>query len=147
MIESRDVGFWRSVADHPEVKPHIALGREFDIADVVSNPMVRPLRFEHGGFLFVQLDGLGRVHELHTLFTPDGWGREVLLALKQACEEILSKAQVITTYEVEGNWRSRPPKTFRFQAAGDFEPCALGSFKTWILTKSDWLTSPARRSM
>ena len=149
IAEQRDPSFWRAVIDHPQVKPHVTLGHAFDVAPLVASARVLPLASENGGFLMVQLDGIGRVFELHTMFRPEGWGREVLLALKDACEMMFCErgAQIITTYEVATNKRSQPPKTFRFQPAGDFEPCDYGDFRSWVLTKADWLTSPARRSM
>lgn len=147
--EDRDVSFWSTVYEHPEVKPHVGLGQDIDLAEILDNPWVVPLRAEHGGFLFVRLDGMGRVYELHTMFTPEGWGREVLLALKAATQEIFERgAQVIVTYDVEGNWRSRPPKTFRFEPAGEFAPTRLGrSLRSWVLTRTAWETSPARQRM
>lgn len=146
---SRDVGFWNGVYEHPEVKPHVSLGHDVDLSELLGNPWITPLRAEHGGFLFVRLDGLGRVHELHTLFTPEGWGREVLNALKEAVEHMFQNgAQIITTYDVEGHWRSRPPKTFRFEPAGDFAPTDLGPrLRSWVLTRNAWDNSPARLRM
>jgi hypothetical protein len=147
--EDRDHAFWNAVYEHPAVKPHVSLGHDVDIiTPLLANPAVTPLRAEHGGFLFVRLDNLGRVHELHSLFTPEGWGREVLQALKEAVSEMFARgAQVITTYDVEGNWRSRPPKTFRFQPCGDYAPALGVNLRTWVLTRADWEASPARRSM
>lgn len=140
--------WWRSIAEHPEVAPHISFGQEFDVMDLVEHPSVLPLRAEHGGFLFFRLDGLGRVYELHTLFTPAGWGREVLAAAKLAFAKMFERgAQVITTYEVEGWWRSRPPKSFGFRSAGGFAPDLGRSLRTWILTSDAWDASPARRRM
>lgn len=148
--EERDPTFWRAIYDHPQVHPHVSLGQDIDLPALVAHPSVTPLAAEHGGFLFVRLDGLGRVYELHTMFSPDGWGREVLLALKAACERIFdSGAQLITTYEVEGNWRSKPPKTFRFEACGEFasaEPYQH-RFRTWALSRANWVASPARQRM
>jgi hypothetical protein len=148
--EDRDEAFWRGVYEHPEVKPHVSFGHELDIGDIIASPAVLPLRAEHGGFLFFRLDGIGRVYELHTLFTPEGWGREVLQALKEAvCEVYARGGQIVTTYDAEGHWRSRPPKTFRFEAAGDFAdvtglPVRL---RSWVLTRTAWEGSPAYRSM
>lgn len=147
--EERDAGWWQALADHPAVKPHSGLGRDLDMS-VVANPAITPLRSENGGFLFCRLDGLGRVQELHTLYRPEGWGKEVLGALKAACELIFqSGAQLITTYEVAGNWRSRPPKTFRFEPCGDFAPAPGFSheFRTWLLRRDAWEASPARKRM
>lgn len=147
--ESRDLEFWNGIYQHPAVKPHVSLGQAVDLAAIVASPAVTPLRADHGGFLFVRLDGLGRVFELHTLFTPEGWGREVLIALKEAVSAMFAAgAQIITTYQVEGNWRSQPPKTFRFQPAGEFAPTHLGvAMRSWVLTQAAWEASPARLRM
>lgn len=148
MIREDRSGFWSEIAEHPEVKPHASLGYEFSISELVKSPFVTPLRSENGGFLFIRLDGLGRVYELHTLYRPEGWGREVLGASKAALTTMLGRgAQVLTTYEVEGWWRSRPPKSFGFQPAGSFVETPLGSLRTWILTQAAWDRSPARRRM
>lgn len=147
--EDRDPAFWRLIAEHPEVSEHVSLGREFDVAELVEHPAVTPLRGEHGGFLFVRLDGRGRVFELHTMFTPEGWGREALLSAKAAFDEMFARgAEVITTQEAANWWRSRPPKTFRFQAAGEFsdDPTLAVSLRTWVLTRAAWQSSPAKRS-
>jgi len=147
IIEDRS-GFWDEIAAHPEVKPHVGLGYDVSMADVVRHPRTVPLRSANGGFIFVQLDGLGRVYELHTLYRPEGWGREVLAAAKEAFATMFGRdAQLVTTFEVEGWWRSRPPKSFGFQPAGEFAPTLLGSLKTWILTAEAWERSPARRRM
>lgn len=148
----RDPAFWDGVANHPEVAPHVFLGQQgLSFMECVSHPSVTPLRAKHGGFIFAKLDGLGRVYELHTLFTPEGWGREVFIAARQAFNRIFDQgAQVIVTYEVEGWWRSRPPKTFRFAPAGDFEPAPPEygvNLRTWILTREAWEKSPARGRM
>jgi hypothetical protein len=146
--EHRDPEFWIGVYEHPAVKPHVGLGGELDVAAVVSNPLVVPLRADHGGFLFIRLDGLGRVHELHTLFTPEGWGREVASAAKEAFGLMFDRgADLIVTYEVAGNRRSQPPLSFRFQAAGGFAPDLGASLRTWVLTRSAWEASPAFRRM
>jgi hypothetical protein len=148
--EDRDPVFWGSVISHPEVGPHVTFGQHIDLAQILAHPWVTPLRDDHGGFLFVQLDALGRVRELHTMFTPQGWGREVLLALKASVARVFaSGAQLIVTYEVEGNWRSRPPKTFRFEPCGDFAkaPDFPHRLRSWVLRQDAWEGSPARRGM
>ena len=148
IVEDRDPTFWERIASHPEVAPHVALGKEFKVGELVGHPSVTALRAAHGGFLFVRLDGLGRVYELHTMFTPLGWGREVSQSAKEAFDLMFARgAQVITTYEVADWWRSRPPRTFRFQSAGGFEQALeLGvALKTWVLTRDAWSSSPAGR--
>lgn len=143
----RDPAFWREVAGHPEVAPHVSLGRELDIGSVVTHPLVTPLRAEHGGFLFIRLDPLGRAVELHTLFTPEGWGREVHGAAKAAFDHVFGAgAEMVLTNEVEDNRRSQPPRSFRFAPCGDFGPTPYGPrFRTWFLTRDAWEGSPARR--
>lgn len=148
--EERDPAFWERVATHPEVAPHITFGGAVDrLGEIIPLDHVTPLASEHGGFLFVKLDGVGRVHELHTVYTPEGWGREVLGAAKSAFERMFSAgAQLITTYEVAGWWRSRPPKSFGFRPCGAFAPAPdMPDLRTWILTRDDWSASPAHRRM
>lgn len=141
--EERSGDFWRGVVEHPKVA-HVLMGLPLDIGDLVSHERVIPLASENGGFLFCQLDGLGRVFELHTLFKPEGWGREVSTAAKEAFAEMFAKgARVITTYEVEG-WTA-PPLSFGWRTAGEFSPSSLGNLRTWVLTLDGWEASPARR--
>lgn len=147
--EQRDPGFWQAVAEHPEVAPHVFLGHgPVSLAELVAHESVCPLASDRGGFLFCRLDAIGRLWELHTLFTPEAWGREVFVSAIQALSQMFQgSAQVVTTYEVEGWWRSRPPKSFGFQRAGDFRavPQIGAALSTWILTKAAWEQSPAHR--
>lgn len=147
--EERDAAFWTRIYEHPDVKPHVSLGADLDLAGIVTHPGVTPLAATHGGFLFARLDGLGRTFELHTLFTPEGWGREVLEASKQAFQRMFDAgADLIVTQEVAGNRRSQPPLSFRFAPCGDFRPSPLGhDLRTWVLTRAAWDASPARLRM
>lgn len=143
LVEDRDPAFWFSIFNHPDVKPH--MGGLFDIGPVVTHPSVIPLRTEHGGYLLHRLDGLGRVYDLHALYRPEGWGKEACTGLKSALAWIFAAgAQLVTAQEVEGWWKSRPPRSFGFRPAGDFAPSEFGSLRTWVLTKAAWETSPAR---
>lgn len=147
--EDRDVAFWTGVANHPAVMPHVGLGQPFTM-EAVASPAVTPLRTENGGFLFVSLDPEGRTQELHTMYRPEGWGREVLQGLKEAVSEMFARgARLITTYDVEGHWRSRPPKTFRFTPCGDYAqaPGFNVRIRSWRLTQAAWEASPARQRM
>jgi hypothetical protein len=126
----------------------VSLGHALDLAAILEDPRVTPLRAAHGGFFFVQLDALGRCLELHTLFKPEGWGRGALLAAKAAFLLMFERgADVIVTHEVAGNPRSQPPLSFRFQPAGAFRPALGASLRTWVLTRAAWEASPARRRM
>lgn len=147
--EERDPAFWARIASHPDVAPHVLLnGGSVDLAQIIALPGLLPLASEHGGFLFARLDNIGRIYELHTLYEPEGWGREVLVSAKQAFARVFaSGAQLVTTYEVEGWWRSRPPKSFGFVRAGDFAavPDLGAALSTWVLTSDAWDASPACR--
>lgn len=135
--------FWRSVAEHPQVKPHVSLGLDVDWwTPLLNHPAVRVIEGAHGGYFLAQLDPLGRVYELHAAITPEGWGRAAGELLKGALTS-LAAWDVILVSEVAGNWRSRPPKSFGFRPAGPFE----GQFRTWVLTRHAWESSPARRRM
>lgn len=149
-LDARDPEFWISVAEHPEVAPHVLFGHSgLMVGDVVQHERVLPFRSEHGGYLFVMLDGLGRIYELHSLFTPEAWGtRETLRTAKRAFTSVFEKAALIVTYEVLGNCRSRPPRTFGFASAGAFvETPELGGLmcRTWFLTSEAWKASVVGR--
>jgi hypothetical protein len=146
MLDARDPVFWEAIASHPEVWPHVSLGQQIDVGRFVQNHLVTPFRYDGGGFLLVRLDALGRVYELHTMFTPDAWGRAVNVAAKAMFRQMFAHADVIVTHEAEGWWRSRPPKSFGFVRASDFRPTPYGkALSTWVLTKSAWDASPAAR--
>lgn len=146
MIDARDPDFWNEVASHPEVGPHVSLGTRIDVGQIAQSPLVTPFRHDHGGFLLVRLDAMGRTYELHTMFKPEAWGRAVNVAAKAMFRQMFAHADVIVTHEVEGWWRSRPPKSFGFVRAGDFRQTPFGvSLSTWVLTKAAWEASPAAR--
>lgn len=147
LIEERDPAFWARVIEHPDVAPHVLLGTSVDLAKCLEHPAMTPLRAVNGGFLFYRMDNLGFVQELHTMFTPEGWGREVLFAAKDAFREMFRRGtQLVVTYEIEGWWRSRPPRSFRFAPAADFAPTPYGALKIWTLTRDAWELSPANRT-
>lgn len=146
--EERDAFWWWGIATHPEVET--LLGVRFEVAQIagiVERANVLPLASEHGGFWFVTIDSLGRVAELHTLYKPEGWGREVHGAAKAAFNQMFAGAcEMIVTQQMRDNPRSQPPKSFGFRPLGDFTPSHLGDTKTWILTREAWAASPGGRS-
>ena len=142
----RDPGFWTSIAAHPDLAamrmglPAEAIGALASRADML------PLASDHGGFLFGRLDGLGFACELHTLFTPEGWGREALISGVEALGAVWALGyQAVLTSEVRDNPRSRPPRTFGFLQAADWRATPFGELRLWTLTRSRWDSSPARR--
>lgn len=141
MVEDRDPDFWVRIASHPSLA-HLLGGQ--DPALIANLPAgAVPLRAEHGGFIFLPADSFGRVYELHTLFTPEGWGREAFQAAREAFDLIFDRADLVITHET-AHPQSRPPKTFRFVRLGEHQATPYGALRLWMLTRDAWLTSPAR---
>lgn len=149
ITENRNVGFWWKVFNHPEVIGHNVMSEhEEHLRIMLADPKLTPLASEHGGFLLFQRDPFGQVFELHTAFTPEGWGREALLTGVNVSEQtFLRGAAIVFTVEVASNKRSRPPLTFGWQVAGPFvfAPELAAEVRTWVLTRDAWNASPARR--
>lgn len=149
MRVERDPAFWTAIANHPAVRPLIVISGELpDMTAMITDPKVLPLAFKHGGFLLFQRDGLGRVFELHTLFTPEGWGAEAAAAAHETCAwAFLHGCDIAFTVEIATNRRSRPPLSFGWRAAGPFRPSPelAADVRTWVLTQAAWDASPARR--
>jgi hypothetical protein len=140
LTECRDLAFWTGIANHPQVAPYLGFEGVPDFAEIIQHPSVLPLASQNGGYLFLRLDGLGGVWELHSLFTPQGWGREALMAGKEALATVPGWS-MITTYSHAANWRSRPPRSFGFKPSND-----VGDRTLWFLTRAAWEASPAHRS-
>lgn len=140
----RDPAFWREIACHPAVAPAlIGLSPEV-VGEFATRPDVLPLAAVHGGFLFVRRDELGFSCELHSLFTPGGWGREVHEAGWQALNALwLLGYQTLTTFEAAVNERSRPPRSFGFIACGPWRETPFGTLRQWVLTREAFAASPA----
>lgn len=141
----RSPDFWRRISEHEAVQAHTKLDPS-DWTAFLQRPDVRPLATEHGGHLFAAMDCLGRAWELHSLFLPHAWGREVNDGLK-ASLTVLGAWDLIVTHEVAGWWRSRPPKSYGFRIAGSFHGSPIGDLRTWTLTRAAWEKSPVRRRM
>lgn len=100
------------------------------IEGLIASPTTIPVASEHGGFPIVALSG--GVLELHALYLP-GHTKETADALAEALDTLAW--DLITTGVDDDNRMSRPPLSFGFKLEGS----------TWYLTKSAWLSSPARR--
>lgn len=146
---NRDVAFWDAVARHPEVAPHIFMGHApTTLAPLVLDPKARPYASEHGGVIFVPVDALGFVFEMHTLFTPEGWGREVAINGKAFINDLFQTASLVLTHEQEGHWRSSPPKSHGWIQTGDFQDVGMPlRLRMWALTREGWKASPIGRKM
>jgi len=142
--EERDPAFWQAVADHPRVAPSIFLAGRIEFANLVTRPDIVPLATDHGGFLFHRQAGFD---DLHALFTPQGWGREVNEAVKRAYEDMIRRGSPgFRVVEVSGLPTSRPPLSHGWRLASDFAPGPLGlSTRFWTLSIDAWRASPAAR--
>lgn len=144
--ENRDPAFWLDVFTHPQVK-HGLHGHELSLehmGSVLSDPKIRPFASEHGGWLFVGLDPLGRTYDLHAAFTPQGWGREAHATLQHGLEATQGDVYLAT---LTRHRQSRVPLSFGFRPASDYRPSMLGDVRTWVLTRNAWLDSAARRRL
>ena len=142
----RDPAFWAAVAGHPALAGAMMGLSPEAVGLIARRPDVLPVASAHGGFFFARADALGFVAELHTLYTPEGWGREVLTAGIAALNLVwLCGYQALTTFEVEANPRSRPPRTFGFIQAGDWRETPFGALRLWTLSRAAWEASPANR--
>lgn len=139
----RDPAFWRGIVGHPDVAPSLHALSPETFSNLAACEWVKPYASAHGGYLFLQQDGLGRVWEVHAVFTPEGWGREATESGKRALADF--DWQLITTSEMPGGFTA--PRSFGFRPAGEFEPSPLGPLRTWILTRAAWEASPARRRL
>ena len=136
----RDPAFWTAVAGHPQVAPTLGGVDPAAIGALARHAAFVPLAAAHGGFLLQRRDELGFCWELHTLFTPEGWGREAVRAALAALELMFgSRASLITTLEVRANPRSRPWTRLGFAPAGAWTATEAGELRPWILTKTAWL--------
>lgn len=146
---NRDVQFWDSISSHVEVAPFVFMGVPVQSLDVlIVNENNEPFASKNGGVLFVKTDHLGSIYEMHTMFRPEGWGREVAVTGAKALHHIFSKALLVFTYEQEGHWQSRPPKSHRWKSSGDFVDQGLSKrLKLWYLTRDDWLSSPVGKKI
>jgi hypothetical protein len=146
---NRDAAFWDGIANHEAVAPHVFMGKErHSLAPLVEDPKVLPLASENGGIMFVAMDLVGLVREMHTMYRPEGWGREVAEASKRFMCEAFKHCALITTHEQEGHYRSKPPKCHGWKPAGEYTDVGLPiRLRLWILTREAWYASPAGRKM
>ena len=142
----RDPAWWEAIASHPAVGGALHGVEPATIGRIAAMPSMLPLAAQHGGFMFGAMDGFGFVRELHTLFTPEGWGREAVMAGVEALQILFAgPCQAVVTYEVAENHRSRPPKRFGFVAAGEFVETPFGALRLWMLTRLAWEAAPIRK--
>jgi len=139
----RDPAFWTAVAAHPAVREGLRGVAAEAIGRLALDERIIPLAAVHGGFLIQRLDALGFVGELHTLFTPEGWGREAHDAGMRMVDAVFACGlRVIVTFETEHK-QSRPPRTSGFVPAGAWRDSPVGQLRQWVLSEAAWKTSPA----
>lgn len=137
----RSPEFWRELVAHPDLA-HVNEGMTSDIGEMVGRDNIIPMASENGGYLFCQVDPLGRVYDLHAAYKPEGRGREASSALKASLDAL--GADVVIVAETR-NPMSRPPRSFGFRVAADWRNSSVGDIRTWSVTLADWRRSPAYR--
>ena len=145
--EERDPEFWGEIASHPAIQGAMMGLTPVQVAAASQRPQIVPLASDNGGFFFCRMDQIGMIAELHTLYRPAGWGREVARAGKEALEWVFRAVQIVTTYQIEANPLSQPPRSFGFVQAGEWQKTAVGSARMWVLTRAAWEASPAHKRM
>lgn len=149
MTPNRDASFWDAVAAHPQVAPGVFMGLDqVSAAPLIEAESSIPLASENGGLIFEAKDHLGFTYELHTLYRPEGWGREVNRHAKDCFAYVFERASVIVTHEQEGQKQTRPPLSFGWRPAGEYKEVGLPRrLKLWILTRDAWMSSPVGRKL
>lgn len=141
----RNPTFWRRIAAHPDVEPRVMQGAPLSQLDVlVQAAGTVPLAATHGGFIFVPDPLEMDVYDLHTMFSSDGWGREVAAAAREAFRYMFWRRDMRTcrTLEQDGYYRSRPPLSHGWKPSSEFATTGIGSVRPWVLTREAWLASP-----
>lgn len=150
MIEpNRDVEFWEDVANHPAVSPHVFMGLDpVSLAPLILMDRCVPLASENGGLIFAPLDPHGMIYELHTLYRPEGWGREVAGFAKHCFDQMFLAASLIVTHEQEGSKHTRPPLSYGWKSCGEYCYTELPKrLRLWSLTREDFYASPVGRKL
>lgn len=137
--------FWTPVVSHPEVEPWVlhGLATVDEFLTALEEPRFLAEPCEDGGMIYTQKDGY---QELHIMFLPSQWGRRVSWFLKESIAEKMRQGVVLIAREQEGYWKSRPPKSYGWEVAGDFEETTHPRrLRKWILTSEAWYRSPVGR--
>jgi hypothetical protein len=143
MLRTLDPAFLNEVANTPAVRVHLGGDGPLDLAPLIEDRNNITLVCEHGGFIFRNADGFGFVRELHSMFLPEGWGRSVVEAAREATQYVFDHGcQVMFTHEQASHWRSRPPRSHGWKLASeDYRPTLVGHCRIWVLTPELWRNS------
>ena len=99
VVRSMDPAHFNAVANDPSVRPFLGGEGQIDLTPLLRNPAHVGIATEHGGFVLVN-QGEGR-YEVHSMFLPEGRGREAVEAMRAAsaylfaatdCVEVVTKA-------------------------------------------------------
>jgi hypothetical protein len=94
-----DASFLNSIANNPEVRPHLGGNGPLDLSGFLRNPENVGLQGEHGGFVVTKLEH--GVYECHSMFLPEARGIGTKEAMTEGlrymfvntdCIEIVTKA-------------------------------------------------------
>ncbi len=141
------MNFWHDIITHQEVEPFVLRGLASvdEFYDWLESPGVTEIRYDGGGFVFVEKEGY---EEIHVAFLPEYWGRPLALAFRDCFMRKMQQAETIVAHEWEDNWRSRPPRSYGFVPDGVFIDSNIGArCKRWVLTRDAWMRSPVFRKI
>lgn len=88
VVRTLDATHLNAVANDPDVRPDLGGEGALDLTPAVSDPANVTVVTAHGGFIAVAA-GAGR-YEIHSLFRPDGRGRESIRAMRAGLDYLFA---------------------------------------------------------
>lgn len=145
MKRTMDAAFLNSVANHPDVHPHLAWQGEIDLSGLVQNPNNFAFQFDGGGFVAIKLEH--GVYECHSMFVPDGRGQAVTEAMSESlrymftrtdCLEIVTKCPDANRAAFGAARSMGFVKSFRLEQGWPLPDGTLGGMDCMRLTLAKW---------
>lgn len=99
-----DVEHFNRVANHESVRPRIGGDGPMELKPVIDNLANYAFKTEHGGFILLDC-GSGRF-DVHSIFLPEGRGKEAYDAMANVAEYMFTRTGCVegrTTIAAEGN--------------------------------------------
>lgn len=134
MERSMDVAHFNTIANHPEVRPHLGGDVPVDVTAILNDAKNYGFKTAHGGFVLTNLaDRTGR-YNVHSMFTPEGRGAEAIEAMRETSEYMFTRTDCTegrTTVPVDN------PSAFALARRGGFE-------RRFGLARMPWATEETK---